>query len=158
MRKRNWIIKLRKLFPISYASLRAFCHSSIMHQPSTFLRTCIIRKHGFFDQNLNYTSDYDYFLRILKNNKMHYSGLYSTAFRMHSGSITCTSGESMDRERKSVLERHTLFPLVKMILRPWLYFKYLMLNKMENNSRNKKKIQKQIRTIINQAVTFPKKI
>ena len=105
----NEIIKLKKRLNINYKNLLNFGNCELMPQPGTFLKKQIIDDIGYFDINYDAASDYDYYLRILKNNyKIISSNIYSTAFRIHQAQITQSNSEKMNYERLAIIEKKVL--------------------------------------------------
>lgn len=60
-------------------------------QPATFWRRAIMNEVGFFDESLFYTLDYDYSLRVGKNNRLWVINDYLASFRIHPASKTTCS-------------------------------------------------------------------
>lgn len=60
-------------------------------QPATFWRKSIMDEVGFFDESLYYTLDYDYSLRVGKNNRLWVINDYLASFRVHPSSKTTYS-------------------------------------------------------------------
>lgn len=53
-------------------------------QPSTFWRREVFESVGEFDESLNYTMDYDYWLRIIDKYSLHLTDKQLCSFRIHS--------------------------------------------------------------------------
>ena len=57
-----------------------------INQPGTFLRRELINQTGFFDEELRYTMDYEYWLRAIKIQKPYVLSDELAAFRIHTNS------------------------------------------------------------------------
>ncbi len=63
--KLSWTFTLKHSWPIQL-SKNALLIFNTINQPSTFLRKSLVENIGFFDTNLNFVFDYDYWLRCLQ--------------------------------------------------------------------------------------------
>lgn len=138
----NEIIKLKKRMKINYKNLLSFGHCTLMPQPGTFLKKQIIDEIGYFDINYDAASDYDYYLRILKNNyKIISSNIYSTAFRIHQAQITNTNSDKMNYERLAIIEKNKEFYSLNSIRKYYLYSIYFLKNKFTNTFTSQKTLK-----------------
>jgi len=62
------IIANYKNFWLRHYSFSKLLILNFVSQPATFWKSSVVKKFGLFDENLHYTMDYDYWLRIGKNN------------------------------------------------------------------------------------------
>ncbi|MEI8061171.1 MAG: glycosyltransferase family 2 protein [Candidatus Berkelbacteria bacterium] len=62
------IIANYKNFWLRHYSFSRLLILNFVSQPATFWKSSVVKKFGLFDENLHYTMDYDYWLRIGKNN------------------------------------------------------------------------------------------
>jgi glycosyltransferase involved in cell wall biosynthesis len=90
------------------------------HQPGIWLRTNLIRKIGDFNQNLNYSFDWDLTVKYLEHfPKVIYVDDILTEFRMHSSAKTNIDYEEIIKERKQslvhILNNHEYISLHKHI-------------------------------------------
>ena len=76
----------------SYQVLRVLNYIS---QPATFWRRSVTHDIGFLDETLQYTMDYEYWLRMGKKYRMHYLSNELACFRVHS---TSKSGNTAHRQ------------------------------------------------------------
>lgn len=67
----------------NYSSLQILNYIS---QPSTFWRRSVVDKVGYFDERLHYAMDYDLWLRIGREHKVHVIQEYLACFRLHESS------------------------------------------------------------------------
>jgi glycosyltransferase involved in cell wall biosynthesis len=135
----NEIIKLKKRLKISYKNLLSFGYCTLMPQPGTFLKKQIIDEIGYFDINYNAASDYDYYLRILKNNyKIVSKNIYSTAFRIHQAQITNANSHEMNQERLAIIEKNKKSYTLNYFRKYYLYLLYFLKNKLNNIFISKK--------------------
>jgi len=134
----NEIIKVKKRLKINYKNLLNFGHCTFMSQPGTFLSKEIIYNIGYFDVNYNAASDYDYFLKILKNNyKIMSIDVYSTAFRIHPSQITTSMSVIMNEERLAIIEKNKKILPINYFRKFYLYSLYYVKNILSNIFINK---------------------
>lgn len=84
-------ITLYKNFWLNHYSYQSLLILNYISQPSTFFTKNIFDRFGLFNEKLNYTMDYDYWLKIGKNNKPIILKNYLSNFRIHSTSKGKTS-------------------------------------------------------------------
>lgn len=72
-----------------------------LQQPSTFWRRSVHDKVGFIDESLNFTMDWDFFMRISQSYEMHYLPITFSRYRIHEGHKT---GSGAQRRTQEVLE------------------------------------------------------
>ena len=77
-----WYKKLWRAFP----TLFTLSITNFMIQPSTFWRRELLDEIGFFNEDLHYAMDYDYWLRIMKKYQLSVIRKPLSAFRIHGGS------------------------------------------------------------------------
>ncbi len=82
----------------SYQVLKVLNYIS---QPATFWRGTLIQKLGYLDEDLQYTMDYEYWLRIGKTHKLSVLEEELAVFRLHSSS---KSGINSDQQFDEELE------------------------------------------------------
>jgi len=76
-------------------------------QPATFLRRNVIDLIGLLDENINYTMDYDYWLRIWKHKEPGFIDRYLANFRLHSHSKSGTTAHLQFDEQLAVAKRYS---------------------------------------------------
>jgi glycosyltransferase involved in cell wall biosynthesis len=85
--------------------------------PSLFIRKEAFIKYGFFDEKLKIIMDWDYWLRIGKNNIPVVINKYWCAFRMHTESLSTREEFSgkLHMEEKKVLNKNFFYPFAMLI-------------------------------------------
>lgn len=78
--------------------------NSVIPQPSTFWSREAYEKIGEFKKNLNYSMDYDYWLRLSKNFKFHYLPETLSQFRVHKKSKSSLGHSIQFKEEFKVLK------------------------------------------------------
>jgi len=76
-------------------------------QPSTFWRNSLMEKTGFFDENLYYAMDYDYWLRAFQISPPRIIRKPLSAFRIHDSSKGGSQYEAQFAEEMAVLRQYT---------------------------------------------------
>ncbi len=76
-------------------------------QPATFWRKYAFQTVGEFNKELNYTMDYDYWLRLIRKYKLGYIDEYLAAFRIHSSSKSGQKYQSIFAENSGVSVRYS---------------------------------------------------
>lgn len=91
--------------PWNYSRLQETC---FVCQPATFWRREIIEQFGVLDPELQYTMDYDYWLRIGKNRAFDYLADRPTlaGSRLHGDTKTLSARAKVHREALRVVQRH----------------------------------------------------
>lgn len=80
--------KLIELYPsesFNYDRLKTFC---IICQPTTFIRREVLDQFGFIDENLRYCMDYEYWLRIGRHVKFHFTPRLLACTRLYQDTKT----------------------------------------------------------------------
>lgn len=72
---------LRKINGISL-----LCFTNYISQPSTFWRRELLDEIGYFNEDLHYVMDYEYWMRVMKKYKLHVTSETLSVFRIHSQS------------------------------------------------------------------------
>ena len=75
-------------------------------QPATFWRRSITHEIGFLDETLNYTMDYEYWLRMGKKYRIHYLPYELACFRVHSNSKSGNTAHRQFDEELMVAKRY----------------------------------------------------
>jgi glycosyltransferase involved in cell wall biosynthesis len=83
--------------------------TNYISQPSTFWRRDALNEIGFLDENLHYTMDYEYWLRLHSRFPLLFIPDYLASFTVHPASKTTSMGhrEVYIREEKDVIRRYT---------------------------------------------------
>ena len=80
------LITAYKNFWLFFKSYSVLLVIDYISQPATFWRKEVIQKVGYFDENLHFSMDYDYSLRVGKCYKLHFVNNYLASFRVHPAS------------------------------------------------------------------------
>lgn len=100
-------VRLYKSFFKNFESLTILSILNYINQPSTFWKREIYKKIGFFDEELIYTMDYDYWMRTLKSGfKIGFINEKLSAFRIHTGSKGGSRFEKQFKEEIKVQIKH----------------------------------------------------
>lgn len=93
---------------LKYARYRNICLiNQFISQPATFWRKRITSEVGYFDEKLQYSMDYDYWLRIWKIHNLGFLDQYLAAYRIHSVSKSYISPEKLFQEAYNVVQFHS---------------------------------------------------
>jgi len=103
------VISLYKNILLYTSSFRLLLVTNYISQPATFWRNDLVNMCGFFDANLNYVMDYDYWLRIWKVAAPFIYHQDIAGFRIQRNSKTTSVGHLQDyiAEESLVIERHS---------------------------------------------------
>jgi len=103
----NWTFFLKHLWPIQHHHLFLEVFNTI-NQPSVFLTRQLVAKVGKFDESLNYTMDYDYWLRCQKlAGPPQRISVPLSIFRVHPGSKGNQAFQKQFAEDYTVISRYT---------------------------------------------------
>ncbi len=99
-------------------------------QPAAFWRRKVLEDVGYFDENLHYAMDTDFFIRVLKRHKALYTPVIYANHQWHSESKSSTQreggGDLFRRDRMKILKKHGEFYV-------WYYlFRYRMLTRLKS--------------------------
>jgi len=118
---------------------------SYIQQPSTFFRKSVVKDVGYFNENLKYAMDYDYWIRAAKSNKvLKYVNKNLSSMRIHKKAKTFSDNKEMYVEAFNVSKKYGGNKLIR------YYFHYMFwyvlntfpgLFKVIFNIRNRKKIR-----------------
>ena len=127
---------LRRLLYLGY---------SYIQQPSTFFRKSVIGSTGYFDERLKYVMDYDYWIRIARDDKvLRYVDMDLSLMRIHREAKTFADNKEMFKEAFSISKKYGGNKFVR------YYFHYIfwyILNSIPGlfrvifNIRNKRRIR-----------------
>lgn len=76
-------------------------------QPATFWRRCVHQDIGYFDENLHYTMDYDFWMRLYGLYALHFIDDTLANFRVHKNSKTGRNPRGQFEEEYFVAKRYT---------------------------------------------------
>lgn len=108
----SWLVRGYKRFLIViYSPTTLRIVDNMLPQPSTFWSRQAFKKVGSFDQNLHFTMDYDYWLRLAKYYRPHNLKVVLSAFRSQPDSKSETGRVEMMTEGDLVLKRHGATPI-----------------------------------------------
>jgi glycosyltransferase involved in cell wall biosynthesis len=113
----------------TYKSLLA--EGMVISNQSTFWKKSLHSKIGYIDENYNYSFDYDFFIRLLKNSKNIHFKKYFGALRIHNLTKSYNNSEDFNVENKIILKKYPNYKLFKYfyMLKRLLYY----LSKFELN-------------------------
>lgn len=102
-------IYLYKNFLLYLPSYRLLLVTNYISQPATFWRKELVNRCGFFDTNLNYVMDYEYWLRIWKIASPYIYHQDIAGFRIQRNSKTTSVGHLQDYivEENRVVEKYS---------------------------------------------------
>jgi len=83
-------LRIKHELPYSYHRLMYNMYQS---QPATFLRRSVIDQIGFLNEDLHYSMDYEYFLRLGKRCKVKHVPYLFAKYRLHANSKSATYGQ-----------------------------------------------------------------
>jgi len=81
-------------------------------QPATFWRHSVMERVGLFNEDLHYTMDYDYWLRMERVYRLHFVNTYLARFRIHAASKSGTTAFRQFDEQLAVARSHTRNPVL----------------------------------------------
>jgi glycosyltransferase involved in cell wall biosynthesis len=100
---KNWVRSIKFCLPVICTCVLS--RRNIILQPSVFFRKNIADIYQA-DINLNYTMDYDLWLRISSEYKIYHFNEILSCFRIHNDSKTVSSAEMMRSEYLDVIHKH----------------------------------------------------
>jgi glycosyltransferase involved in cell wall biosynthesis len=106
-------------------SQRRLLRNNIILHPATFVRREAFGLAGGFDPSLNYTMDYDLWLRLAKFCPPVAVDQILANFRVHAGSISSANRQAVLREEFQVRQRHLISPVSRTchaIYHKWRYW------------------------------------
>lgn len=80
--------------------------NNYLFQPSVFLKRWILDEYGFFDESLNYSMDYEYWVRISKIARFAYVDDTYSNYRLHPHSKSMSAIHGMNREGRVVKKKY----------------------------------------------------
>ena len=80
---------------------------NFISQPATFWKKQVSQEAGVFDIGLNYTMDYDYWLRLIRHYQLGYINEYLAAFRLHESSKSGKDYQNIFAENSGVAVRYS---------------------------------------------------
>ncbi len=112
---RRLITKYKNLFLKIFRSKKILLIVNYISQPSTFWRKEAFEKCGYFDVDLHYSMDYDFWLRMSRLYKLYYIDCYLACYRVHDSSKAVTSPEKQFRAEYDIVKRYSNNGLVRLI-------------------------------------------
>lgn len=97
--------------PVRTFSYRRLLRNNILYHPATFVRREVFDQVGFFDANLRYAMDYDFWLRLARVSPPVTTNRILAEFRVHEGSLSSSHKRATVEEEYLVRCRY---------LRGWL--------------------------------------
>jgi len=108
IRNQSFIEKYKKFLLKHYSPRLLKNVGNFIPQPSTFWSRSAFKKIGLFNQNLKYTMDYDYWLKLSEIYKPQIINKPLSKFRLHDSSKSITKRKDMLKEAKKVVQDHGL--------------------------------------------------
>lgn len=106
-------IRLYKNFWLRLNNFSTLKILNFISQPSTFWKKSAMKKIGYLNEQLHYTMDYDYWLRLGHHYPLHVLYKDLSRFRIHSSSKSgTTTFRQFDEELKVVEQYYTGFPIL----------------------------------------------
>jgi glycosyltransferase involved in cell wall biosynthesis len=90
------LVTMYKNFWLKFKSPTTLFVIDYISQPATFWHRSVIDKVGLFDEDLNFSMDYDYSLRLSRYFNLFVINSYLAAFRLHPGSKSSKIREHFD--------------------------------------------------------------
>ena len=112
--------------------LRRLFHENFISQPAVFFRKKFLYETGFLDTDLQYTMDYDLWIRMALKSTPGYIPFYLASFRRHETSKSETSYVRQFKEQLSVTKRYSKRKTdywIQYVLNQRVLFSYGILNK-----------------------------
>jgi hypothetical protein len=109
---RRWITAYKK-FWLLFRSYTILLILNYISQPATFWRRDISEQVGYFDETLEYTLEYDYWLRIGKNNKLHFVNELLANFLVYPNSKSGSTANAQFEEQLLVAQRYLKAPFLR---------------------------------------------
>ena len=106
LRKQSFIESYKRFLLKHYSPGLLKIANNFIPQPSTFWSREAFKKVGLFNQDLKYTMDYDYWLRMSKLFKPTIITKVLSKFRLHHDSKSSTERKSMLKEAQKVSQNH----------------------------------------------------
>ena len=89
-----------------YSFFKLLC-TNFINQPSTFLRSSLLHKYGLINEHEHLAMDYEYWLRIGKNNTPGYIDQYLANFRMYSNSKSVANYKQQFRDEMRLAKSYS---------------------------------------------------
>lgn len=105
-------IGLYKDFWLNLKSYKVLLVLNYISQPATFWRKEVLEKIGFFDEGLHYSMDYDYWLRVGKEYRLHFVNKYLANFRIHPTSKAGSSARGQFDASLEIAKSYTTSPFL----------------------------------------------
>jgi glycosyltransferase involved in cell wall biosynthesis len=87
-------------------SLENLFKECVISQPTVFMRREVYDNVGLFDEGLNYTMDYDYWIRVAKKYEFYFIDEVLASTRLHNNTKTATAQEKIFFEILTVLKKN----------------------------------------------------
>jgi glycosyltransferase involved in cell wall biosynthesis len=82
------------------------CEGDFIVQPAAFWRSHLMEEVGLLDETLDYSLDYEYFIRIAQRWRLHYLPIPLAHERLHPSAKTFTGGVERMEEMRSIINQH----------------------------------------------------
>lgn len=108
---RKWITAYKNLW-LTFYTYPTHLMTNYVSQPATFWRRKIHREVGYFDQELYYSMDYDFLIRVAKRYRPAILNDYLASFRIHSKSKAVTGLAKPMQADFDIARKYTQNPLI----------------------------------------------
>jgi glycosyltransferase involved in cell wall biosynthesis len=104
-------------------------HGCTFCQPSAFWRACVYRAVGGLDRSLQFSFDYDLFLRLARRRRLANLKRFLSCFRLHDASKTSTLQDTRRQEDEIIHERYgrgKVGAAASAVLRAWYRWRFTL--------------------------------
>lgn len=110
---RSWITLYKNILTL-FSSLQLLLVANYISQPATFWRRSLTKEKniGFFDTNLHYSMDYDYWLKISARYSLYRIADLLACYRVHQHSKAVTSPKKQFETEYAIASKYTTSPVL----------------------------------------------
>lgn len=103
----NLVRIYKKIFrSIPFKKLTLFFANYIV-QPCTFFRTDLVEEIGYYNEDLKYAADYDFWLRLIKKYPPFVTRKTLVHYTIHPASLRASSYKKITKEATEIVKKHT---------------------------------------------------
>ncbi len=113
-KKQSLIAAYKKLLR-NFSSFPLLCIANYIIQPSTFWRSTLFKKVGYFNESYRYCMDYDYWMRIIQKYPLTVLPRHFSLFRIHASSKGASQYVAQFDEEHRVVVSHTQNAVLRLI-------------------------------------------
>jgi len=93
-------------YPTREPTLKNLFKECVISQPTVFFRRKLLSEIGYFDESLNYTMDYDYWIRVAKKYRFYFIDKVLASTRLHKETKTSKDKIKVFEEILKVLKKN----------------------------------------------------